>query len=307
MEKVLITGGAGFIGSNLTKFLLNKGYEVKILDNLSTGHLENLTGLDVEVIKGDLRDVEIVNKCIKGAKIVFHLAANIGNIKSINNPKLDSEINVLGTINILEASKNVGVEKLIYSSSAAIYGELLYNPIDENHPINPTSPYGVSKFAGEKLAICYGTLFDFTCIGLRYFNVFGENQRYDEYGNVIPIFAEKMKRNQPLTIYGDGNQTRDFVHVADVALANYLAALKGNKSDFYNVGTGESISINYLVSKMIEFEGTKVQVNYEKPRKGEVLHCKADIGKISADLGFSPQMNFEISIVNYLHWFKNNK
>ncbi len=303
MKKVLITGGAGFIGSNLTKFLLQKGYEIKILDNLSTGYLENLVNLDIEFIKGDIRDSDTVNKCMKGSHLVFHLAANIGNIKSINDPRLDSEINVLGTINVLEASKKEGIEKLIYSSSAAIYGELLYNPIDEEHPINPTSPYGVSKLAAEKLAICYGNLYDFTSICLRYFNVFGKNQRFDVYGNAIPIFANKLKTKQPITIYGDGNQTRDFIDVSDVALANYLAAEHGKKSDFYNVGTGDSITINYLVSKMIEFSDQKIDVIHGEPRKGEVLHCKADITKINQDLNFKPIAQFENCLQGYLNWF----
>lgn len=299
----LVTGGAGFIGSNLVKFLVEKNINVKIIDNLSTGNRSNILNLDVEFIKGDIRNYNFVLNNTRKVDVVFHLAASIGNVKSIKNPYEDSEVNLLGTINLLEAIKKNGVEKIIYSSSAAIYGELLYDEIDEKHPLSPNSPYGVSKLSAEKMVVCYSRLYNFTAVALRYFNVYGVNQRYDAYGNVIPIFAHRLLMRKPLTIYGDGKQTRDFVNVKDVALANYLASNKIKGDEVFNVGTGKSYSIDYLAQCMISVSKKNVEVCYLPPRKGEVLHCKADTKKIKDKLDFEPSVQFENGITEYLEWF----
>ncbi len=303
--KVLVTGGAGFIGSNLVKLLLQKNFEVKVLDNLSTGYKNNLERLDVEFIQGDVRDIELVENITKDVKAIFHLAASVGNVKSLNNPHEDSEINIIGTINVLEAARKNNVERLIYSSSAAIFGELISMSIAEDHPQNPDSPYGVSKLAGEKQVLCYGKLYDMTVICLRYFNVYGLNQRYDAYGNVIPIFAHRLLNNQPLIVYGDGEQTRDFVNVKDVAIANYLAVTKACRSGVYNVGTGMNISINQLTRYVQEASGIFTATEYASPRKGEVLHCRADISRIKDDLGFKPDINIQLGLKEYFNWFFN--
>lgn len=301
--KTLVTGGAGFIGSNLVKLLLEKGFEVKVLDNLSTGYKRNLSGYDVEFIQGDIRDQQLLIEITKGVEAIFHLAASIGNVKSLNNPAEDSEVNVLGTVNVLEATRKNNVQKVIYSSSAAIFGELQDPPINENHPQNPDSPYGVSKLAGEKQCLCFAKIFDFQAVCLRYFNVYGINQRYDAYGNVIPIFANKLKSRQPLTIYDDGEQTRDFVNVRDVAMANYLAATQSAGTDVFNVGTGKSITINQLADHMRHQSRIDVSVVYQPPRKGEVRHCRADITKLHDKLGFVPSDDMARGLSEYLEWF----
>jgi nucleoside-diphosphate-sugar epimerase len=301
--KVLVTGGAGFIGSNLVKLLLEKNLEVRVYDNLSTGYIENLQNLDVEFVKGDVRDKVSVEKAAEKVDTVFHLAANIGNVKSLQNPQEDSEINVVGTINILEAMRKNQVSNLVYSSSAAIFGELKTMPISETHPQDPDSPYGVSKLSAEKQVLCYSKIYGMRTIALRYFNVYGCNQRYDAYGNVIPIFARKLYSKEPLTIYGDGEQTRDFVNVRDVAMANYLASIKTEKSGCFNVGSGQSITINKLAELMQDYSNTKVQIKYDPPRKSEVLHCRADISKISQELCFAPSVRFTDGIKEYIEWF----
>jgi nucleoside-diphosphate-sugar epimerase len=304
--KALVTGGAGFIGSNVVRLLLSKGHDVKIIDNLSTGYLTNVPKKDVELITGDVRDKDLVERAVKGAAVVFHLAASIGNVKSLNNPQEDSEVNVVGTVNVLEAARKAKVERIVYSSSAAIFGELLTMPIAEDHPQNPDSPYGVSKLAGEKHILCFGRLYRILVVCLRYFNVYGINQRYDAYGNVIPIFANRLLSGKPLTIFGDGNQTRDFVNVRDVATANFLAAAKATSSDVFNVGCGQNITINLLAQYAQQASGISTAIEYAPPRKGEVLHCRADISKLNHHLGFQPDTDILSGLREYFDWFKKD-
>ena len=303
MIKALVTGGAGFIGSNLSKLLRGKGIAVTVLDDLSTGYPINLDGLDVNFIQGDVRDYSVVEKAVKGVDTVFHLAACVGRQKSLNNPQLDSEINVIGTVNVLEAARLSGVKRIVYSSSAAIFGELLTMPIAEDHPQQPDSPYGVSKLGGEKQVLCFGELYNMVVVCLRYFNVFGVHQRFDAYGNVIPIFANCIASHQPITIYGDGEQTRDFVNVRDVAMANFLSATVPTRSGVYNVGSGENITINSLAKMMGEVSGENVVIHYEPRRPADVLHCRADISKAHRELGFSPNANILDGLREYYPWF----
>jgi UDP-glucose 4-epimerase len=226
ISKVLITGGAGFIGSNVAKLLIEAGLCVVVLDNLSSGYSRNLDPFcQIEFIEGDVRSADVVARAIRGAQVVFHLAASVGNMRSVQNPVLDSEINVIGTLRVLEAARRAEVNRVVFSSSAGIFGELKALPIAEDHPQDPDSPYGASKLAAEKQCLVYNRLYGMQNVCLRYFNVYGPNQRYDAYGNVIPIFANRILKGQPLTIYGDGEQTRDFVNVHDVAEANMRAAL----------------------------------------------------------------------------------
>jgi UDP-glucose 4-epimerase len=216
-EHVLVTGGAGFIGSNLVKSLVANGCEVAVLDNLSSGHRTNLDPFpQVRFIESDIREPDAVENAIQGATVVFHLAASVGNKRSIDDPISDAEVNVLGTLRILEAARAHKIRKVVASSSAGIFGELKTLPIREDHPIEPDTPYGSTKLCSEKLCLAYSKLHGLEAICLRYFNVYGPNQRFDAYGNVIPIFAFQMLRGEPLTVFGDGEQTRDFVNVADV-------------------------------------------------------------------------------------------
>lgn len=306
-RKALVTGGAGFIGSNLVILLLKNGFQVRVIDDLSTGYKKNLDGLNVQFTEGDICNFNLVKEATKDMDVVFHLAASVGRQKSLNNPQRDAEVNMIGTTNILEAARLNHVKRVVNTSSAAIFGELLTMPIAEDHPLNPDSPYGVSKLGAEKQALCFGQLYDITVVCLRYFNVFGVNQRFDAYGNVIPIFADRIYNNKPLTIYGDGEQTRDFVNVKDVAMANFLAATVAKKSDVYNIGCGENITINSLAKMMLEISGKNIPIEYAPKRPADVLHCRADISKAQKELGFNPGGDLFKDLTTYYDWFVKDK
>jgi UDP-glucose 4-epimerase len=306
MSRALVTGGAGFIGSNVAKLLVTEGYEVIVLDNLATGYLENVAALkSVRFVQGDVRDADLVSKLMDGVEVVFHLAASVGNTRSIENPVEDSEVNIIGTLRVLEAARRAGVSKIVCSSSAAIFGELKQLPIREDHPTEPDSPYGVSKLAEEKMCLAYSKLYDLEAVCLRYFNVYGVNQRYDAYGNVIPIFARRMLLREPLTIFGDGEQTRDFVDVRDVARANLLAARAHGVSGAFNVATGKSITLNQLVAQLRETAGENLAIEYAPPRKGDVLHSRADIKAAQEVLGFEPNVDMPEGLRQYWTWAQN--
>jgi UDP-glucose 4-epimerase len=303
MTQALITGGAGFIGSNIARLLLERGHEVVVLDDLSSGYRDNLAPFpSVRLVEGDVRDREAVDRAMAGCEVVFHLAASVGNTRSIEHPLLDSEINVIGTLTVLEAARRHGLRKLVFSSSAGIFGELKTLPIAEDHAVEPDSPYGASKLGAEKLCLAYAKLYPLECVCLRYFNVYGVNQRYDAYGNVIPIFAHRMLRGLPLTIYGDGEQTRDFVNVRDIAEANYGAAMSRGVSGAFNIASGTRVTINALVTLMITASGLTAQVEHGPPRKGDVRHSLADISRARARIGFDPKVDLASGLSEYLRW-----
>lgn len=306
MRKVLVTGGAGFIGSNLVKKLLQEGNSVTVLDSFLSGHHENLEPFpSIRIIEGDVRDRNAVETAIKGAEVVFHLAASVGNKRSIDLPITDAEINVLGTLNVLEAARNEGVRKIVASSSAGIFGELKTLPIKEDHPIEPDSPYGCTKLCEEKLCLSYAKLYDIEAVCLRYFNVYGPNQRFDAYGNVIPIFVFRMFNTEPIVIFGDGEQTRDFVHVDDVIQANMKAANAKGVSGAFNIASGTRVTINELV-KMITKDNSsrKVEVIYADERPGDVRHSVADISLANQMIGYQPTVELENGIREYVEWVK---
>ena len=305
MSKVLVTGGAGFIGSNLARLLLDEGREVTVYDNLSSGYRQNVEALPgARFAEGDVRDAERLTEAMRGADTVFHLAASVGNTRSIEHPVDDSEINVIGTLRVLEAARSLGVRKVVFSSSAGIFGELKFLPIREDHPVEPDSPYGASKLAAEKMCLAYSKLYELEAVALRYFNVYGVNQRYDAYGNCIPIFAHRMLRGETVTIFGDGEQTRDFVNVRDVARANLLASEARGVSGAFNVASATSITINRLVELMSEASGLRPEVVYGPPRKGDVRHSRADITAAHASLGFEPSVGMTEGLAEYMMWAK---
>lgn len=304
--KVLVTGGAGFIGSNLVKQLVNEGHDVVVLDNLMSGYKSNLDPFPhIRFIQGDTRDEIAVADAMQGVEVVFHMAALVGNKRSIDHPLIDAEINVLGTIKVLEAARKADVRKIVASSSAGIFGELKTLPIKEDHPIEPDTPYGSTKLCMEKECLSYAKLYDLDAVCLRYFNVYGPNQRFDAYGNVIPIFAFKMLRNETLTIFGDGEQTRDFINVGDVVQANIKAAMTVGLSGAFNVGSNSRITINKLVELLHGASGIEPQVIHGEPRPGDVRHSLADISAARRSFGFEPSISIENGLKEYMAWAAN--
>ena len=306
--KALVTGGAGFIGSNLTKQLLLEGHEVIILDNLTSGYRCNLDSIsEATFIEGDVRDQAIVEKAIVGCEVVFHLAASVGNKRSIDHPITDAEVNVIGTLRILEAMRQAGTRKIVASSSAGIFGELKTLPIKEDHPIEPDSPYGSTKLCEEKLCLSYAKLYDLDAVCLRYFNVYGPNQRFDMYGNVIPIFVFQMLRGESITIFGNGEQTRDFLNVQDVVQANIKSALAEGVSGAFNLGSGTRISINGL-AEMVREEIRRLSpdltpaIKYGAPRPGDVRDSLADISAARKAFDFKPVIDLEQGLTEYVTW-----
>lgn len=304
-HRALVTGGAGFIGSNIVKRLLEQGCQPIVLDDLSSGYKENLLP-DVKFFKGDVRDREAVEKAMAGCGVVFHLAASVGNKRSIDDPLTDASINLIGTLTILETARKNGVKRIVFSSSAGIFGELKTLPIAEDHPQDPNSPYGISKLAAEKMCLVYNKLYGMKNVCLRYFNVYGPNQRYDAYGNVIPIFANRILKDESLTIYGDGEQTRDFVNVADVAAANIASAFSNEACGVFNIGSGTRVTINELARLMQEAAGIEVGKEFAPPRPGDVRDSLADISAAKKAFGFAPQSDLKEGLDEYMDWIKQD-
>jgi UDP-glucose 4-epimerase len=303
----LVTGGAGFIGSNLARLLLDNGHRVTVLDNLMSGYEINLRELpSVNFVRGDVRDAELVNSLARNKDAIFHLAASVGNKRSIDLPFDDSQINVLGTLSVLEAARKNKVKKVVYSSSAGIFGELKTLPIREDHPVEPDTPYGATKLAAEKLCLAYAKLYQIEAVCLRYFNVYGPNQRFDAYGNVIPIFVHKILNGETITIFGDGEQTRDFINVRDVAHANYAAATTPGVWGAFNLGSATRITINHLVDLLRACASKDFRVEHGPKRPGDVRDSLADISKAQAAFGFSPSVAMEAGLPEYMTWARAN-
>ncbi len=304
--RVLVTGGAGFIGSNIVRSLLEVGHAPVVLDDLSSGFAENLVP-EVPFFEADVRDGEAVLGAADGCDVIIHLAASVGNARSIDDPIKDSQINVLGTLNVLQAARRHGLRRIVFSSSAGIFGELKTLPIAEDHPQDPDSPYGASKLAAEKMCLVFNKLYGMGNVCLRYFNVYGVNQRYDAYGNVIPIFADRILRGVPMTIFGDGEQTRDFVNARDVAAANIAAATAGAEvMGAFNIGSATRITINDLAAMMQRLAGREVGVEYAPPRPGDVRDSLAATAAANAAFGFSPSVGLDEGLADYLPWIAHD-
>lgn len=302
--KALVTGGAGFIGSTLSGELVKRKFEVVVYDDFSTGSMENLAAIKgkIKIVKGDVRSYGKLKSAAKGCDVIFHMAAQVGNVLSLQKPQESMDINAGGAINAVNACKENRIKSLIYSSSCAIFGETRYVPVDEKHPLNPVSPYGVTKLAGEQICIALGSYHDIKACCLRYFNVYGKNQRFNPYGNVLPIFAERLAKNQELIIYGDGNQTRDFIDVRDVVAANIIA-FERQAAGAYNIGTGKASTVNELVKFVKEAAGKEIKAVNRPPRAGEVRDSVANISKARKELGFSPKITLRRGVKDYFGWF----
>jgi UDP-glucose 4-epimerase len=290
MKRVLITGGAGFIGSHLTDKLVRLGFKVTVLDNFSSGKKENLSEVinDINIIEGDIRVGEVVKKALAGVDTVFHLAAIPTVSESVANPIKTHDVNINGTLNILIISKEQKVKRFIFSSSCAVYGENDNLPLDENSLPDPKSPYAISKLTGEYYCKVFNDLYGLETVSLRYFNVFGPRQDpTSEYSAVIPKFITSIINKQNPKIYGDGKQTRDFIYVDNVIQANILAAktLKG-LGGVYNVASHRQTSLLSLVEKLKKITETSITLNFLPKRTGDILHSYASISKSKDILGY---------------------
>jgi UDP-glucose 4-epimerase len=269
--KALVIGGAGFIGSHLVDALLEQGEEVHVVDDISTGKLENLNPV-AAFYKMDICDPGL-EKLVRSIRpeAIFHLAAQISVPRSIHNPYEDTRVNVLGTVNLLEACVKAGVKRVVFSSSAAVYGLPQYLPINENHPLLTISPYGASKVVGEEYLRLYHRMYGMNYVILRYANVYGPRQDAEGEGGVVSIFSSRLTSREELTIFGSGEQTRDFVYVKDIVRANLAAAICPPNYTI-NVSTGEATSINELAQTMISTTNTSVGINHQPERQGDIQH-----------------------------------
>jgi UDP-glucose 4-epimerase len=300
--KAVVTGGAGFIGSNVVGRLLADRWAVVVIDDFSSGYETNVPrDSAVRQLEGDVRDSALVADAMQGADVVFHLAASVGNKRSIDDPFTDADINLVGTLVVLEAMRKARVPTIVFSSSAGVYGELKELPIRESHPTEPQTPYGVSKLAAEKMCLAYASLYGIRAVALRYFNVYGIRQRYDAYGNVIPIFVHRLLNYEPLIVFSDGEQTRDFVNVCDVAEANLLAA-RASASGAFNIASGISITINLLIELLAAASGIQPVVEYAPPRPGDVRDSLACVDPARSALGYEPSVPLETGLSVYLAW-----
>ncbi|APQ97732.1 GDP-mannose 4,6-dehydratase [Clostridium botulinum] len=303
--KVLVSGGAGFIGSNLVDKLINLGHNVCIIDNLSTGNINNVNK-KAQLYINDILDPN-VSKIFEKEKfdIVYHLAAQIDVQKSITNPIFDSNVNVCGTINIINNCVNYNVKKIVYSSSAAVYGHPEYLPIDEKHGIMPISYYGLSKYTAEEYIRLFSNLnnLDFTI--LRYANVYGIRQDPKGEGGVISIFMNSLFKKQPLYIFGDGSALRDYIFVEDIVDAN-IAALSSGSKERFNIGTGVYTSVKELAENMIDIIGLKCNIEHASARKGDIANSYFNISKAKNKLNWIPKFSLKDGLKKTIEYYKNN-
>ncbi len=300
--RILITGGAGFIGSHIAEYFQDKA-EVRVLDNLRSGYLHNLNGLKVDFIKGDIRDRNVVAQAMKGIDYVFHLAAMVSVPESMSKITECIEINNTGMLNVLEEAASAGVKKLCFSTSAAIYDDNPIMPKVETMLPEPKSPYAITKLDGEYYCRIFHDTGRLKTACLRYFNVFGPRQDpHSAYAAAVPIFIAKALANEPLTIFGDGEQTRDFIFVKDIAVANAFLAMN-DYTGVYNVAYGGKISINDLAKKIISLTKSNSKIQYLPDRPGDVKHSRASIDKLLAT-GFKATGSFSEGLAQTIASFK---
>ena len=296
MKKVVVTGGAGFIGSHLVEELVKQGYNVVILDDLSTGKLENIAELlnkdNVEFVQGSITELPLLQKLFQGVEYVFHQAALARVPRSVDDPLTANEVNITGTLNILLAARDNGVKKVIYASSSSVYGNTATLPQREDMPPDPLSPYALTKLAGEYYCNIFRQIYGLPTVSLRYFNVYGSRQDLkSQYATVIPAFIEMILQGLPLIIHGDGEQSRDLTFIDDVVRANILAA-ESDAEGTYNIGCGKSTTINQLAGSILNLMGKDLPPVHEKPRPGDPRHTLADVSK-ARGFGYEPEWNLE--------------
>lgn len=310
MSFYLVTGGAGFIGSNLVAELIARKERVRVLDNFSTGRRSNLVPFagQIEIIEGDVRSYHLVREAVDGVDFVLHQAALPSVPRSVRDPITTNEINVLGTLNVLQAARDAQIKRMIYASSSSVYGNSQELPKCEDMYPKPLSPYAISKLTGEQYCQSFWRLYGFETVCLRYFNVFGPHQDpTSQYAAVVPRFTTALLNNRSLTIYGDGSQSRDFTFIANVVEANVLACTATEVAgEVFNVACGQRHTLLDLVKKLAEISGGQSKVRHVPPRPGDVLHSMADITQAKTKLRYAPVVDFEEGLRRTVAWFKKS-
>lgn len=308
ISHALVTGGAGFIGSHLVDALVRQGARVTVIDNLTTGKRENLSaaGTDVAVYEGDIRDTGLLHKAMAGVEVVFHQAAVVSVPLSVAQPLESAAVNEMGTLTVLEAARQAGCRRVVLASSSAVYGDDPQMPKHEAMSLRPLSPYAVQKMTGESYARLYHSLYGLEAVCLRYFNVFGPRQDPSSpYSGVISIFMECAADGRAPVIYGDGEQTRDFIYVQDVVAANLQAASAvAAAGRVFNIGTGDAISINALWRQVTEGAGFELSPEHKEAREGDIRHSVAAIDAAREGLGFSPAIPFAEGLAKTYSWYR---
>jgi len=303
----LVTGGAGFIGSHLVDALIGRGARVTVIDNLSTGRRENLreAGAGLDFHEGDIRDRDLLKKLMHGVEVVFHQAAVVSVPLSVAQPLDSAEVNEMGTLAVLETARQAGCRRVVLASSSAVYGDDPQLPKREEMTLRPLSPYAIQKMVAEYYAGLYGTLYGLETACLRYFNVFGPRQDPSSpYSGVISIFMDRAVAGRAPSIYGDGEQTRDFVYVQDVVAANLRAATaKAAAGRVFNIGTGHTITVNHLWQSVADLASIDLRPEYQAARDGDILHSVAAIEAAREQLGFAPEVSFEDGLARTYDWY----
>jgi len=307
MATYLVTGGAGFIGSHLSEELVRRGHRVRVADSLITGKRSNLDHIKgIEFLEGDLADIDVAHKAVDGCEYVLHQAAIPSVPRSVKDPLTSNRANVDATLNVLLASRDAGVKRLVFAASSSAYGDTPTLPKHENMPTNPLSPYALQKVIGEDYLRLFTRLYGLETVSIRYFNVFGPRQDPSSpYSGVISVFATALLENRPPTIFGDGNQTRDFTYVANV-VDGVLRACDAPRAsgEIINVATGGRISLNQLFEEMRKLVGGTLTPVYEETRKGDVRDSQADITKARELLGYQPTVSFEEGLRKTIEWYR---
>ncbi len=311
MSKFLITGGAGFIGTNITRHLLKLGHQVRVLDNLSTGSISNLSDIldKIDFIKADVLDDIKVQRACQEIDFVLHHAAWRAIGRSVDNPLAAHAINATGTLNVLSAAKSATVKKFVFASSSAVYGDSNTLPSCESDLPAPASPYAAAKLASEHYCAVFSKIYNLPTISLRYFNVYGPYSRPEsQYSLVIPIFLDQLLHRQRPEIHGSGQQSRDFIHASDVAQANLLAATSPRVKDgsVYNIGSGTSTSINDILNILQKIIGTSVSPTFSPRRSGDVFTTRADITQSRQQLNFKPVISFPEGLASSIDWYQHS-
>lgn len=310
-KRTLVTGGAGFIGSNLARYLSNSQNHVVVLDDLSTGRKDNIDDLirerKIEFVEGSITDLNLLHDTFKNIEYVFHQAALPSVPRSIKDPLTTNQVNINGTLNVLIAAKDTAVKKLIYASSSSVYGDTPALPKNESMIPNPLSPYAISKLTGEYYCQVFSNVFHLPTIALRYFNVYGPRQDpSSEYAAVIPKFITNVMNGQSPIIYGDGEQTRDFTYIDDVVQANILAA-ESKTTGVFNAAGGRRITINELATNVMKICGTKLKILYEDRRPGDIQHSLADSSKAKEAFGFTLKYDIEKGLEETIKWYQKQR